>query len=248
MRLVFKPRGANAGLNRYKGKGIYKSIGRKVYLSGVRKRTKEEADADPDKKIERGEGIDDVDSSNIDESGSDKESSIETISNFTEEESVNDDKESNMDNEEEVVNVDKEEVVNDTEDGVDEEMSVKDDVITPKTDVKRKYPPSVIDFLINNNTDKTSIPVPTKLRSLDSSISSCRDNDGFDTHQNKLLNEQKDHALIKIPPTKRKRYPQKICVHCRGNLGVRNDTRYICTLCDVALCKQPCFSEYHCNK
>ena len=55
MRLVFKPRGANAGLNRYKGKGIYKSIGRKVYLSGVRKRTKEEADADPDKKIERGE-------------------------------------------------------------------------------------------------------------------------------------------------------------------------------------------------
>ena len=257
MRLVFKPRGANAGLNRYKGEGIYKSIGRKVYLSGVRKRTKEEADADPDKKIERGEGIDDVDSSNIDESGSDKESSIETISNFTEEESVNDDKESNMDNEEEVVNDDKEseidnkeEVVNDdTEDGVDEEeMSVKDDDITPTTDVKRKYSPSVIDFLINNNADKTSIPVPPKLRSLDSSISSCRDNDGFDTHQNKLLNEKKDHALIKIPPTKRKRYPQKICVHCRGNLGVRNDTRYICTLCDVALCKQPCFSEYHCNK
>jgi len=33
MRLVFKPRGANAGLNRYKGKGIYKSIGRKVPLT-----------------------------------------------------------------------------------------------------------------------------------------------------------------------------------------------------------------------
>ena len=195
-----------------------------------------EADADPDKKIEKGEGIDDVDSSNIDESGSDEESSIETISNFTEEESVNDDKESNIDNKEEVVN-------DDTEDGVDdEELSVKDDDVTPTTAVKRKYPPSVIDFLINNNTVETSIPVPTKLHCLDSSISSSHDNDDFDTHQNKLLNEKKDHALIKIPPTKRKRYPQKICVHCRRNLGVRNDTRYICTSCDVALCKQPCFS------
>ena len=55
-------------------------------------------------------------------------------------------------------------------------------------------------------------------------------------------------SLIKIPPKKRKRYPQKICIHCRQNHGVRKDTRYICTLCDVALCKEPCFAEYHCNK
>ena len=79
----------------------YRYIGRKPY--GVRKVEKNEADADPGKKIEKGEGIDDVDSSNIDASGSDEESSIETISNSTEEESVNDDKESNMDNEEKVV-------------------------------------------------------------------------------------------------------------------------------------------------
>ena len=58
MRLVFKQRGANAGLSRYKGEGVYRSIGRKVFLSGVRKRTKEEADADPDEKIEEGKGID----------------------------------------------------------------------------------------------------------------------------------------------------------------------------------------------
>ena len=216
----------------------YRYIGRKPYLS--RKVEKNEADGD-DKKIEKGEGIDDVDSSNIDESGSDEKSSIETISNFTEEESVNDDKESNMSNEEEVVN-------DDTEDGVDEEeVSVKDDDVTPTTAVKRKYPPSVIDFLINNNTDKTSIPVPTKLHCFDSSISS-RDNDDFDTHQNKLLNEKKDHALIKIPPTKQRKYSQKACAHCRQKYGIRKDTRYICTLCNVALCQEPCFSDYHCNK
>ena len=71
--------------------------------------------------------------------------------------------------------------------------------------------------------------------------------DDFNNHPDGLIKE-KEHSLIKIPPTKRKQYPQKICVHCRQNLGIRNDTRYICTLCDVALCKKPCFSEYHCDK
>ena len=37
MRLVFDSRGAAAGLKRYKGEGIYSSIGRKVLLSGLRK-------------------------------------------------------------------------------------------------------------------------------------------------------------------------------------------------------------------
>ena len=37
MRLVFPSRGAAAGLKRYKGEGIYSSIGRKVLLSGLRK-------------------------------------------------------------------------------------------------------------------------------------------------------------------------------------------------------------------
>ena len=217
----------------------YRYIGRKPYLS--RKVEKNEADGD-DKKIEKGEGIDDVDSSNIDESGSDEKSSIETISNFTEEESVNDDKESNIDDKEEVFNKNEENAVDDLN------LKRKLDEEGQEAGVKHKYPPSIVDFLINNNTDDSSMPVPTKLNCLDSSISSCHDNDDFDTHLNKLLDEKKDHSLIKIPPTKRKRYPQKICVHCRRNLGIRNDTRYICTLCDVALCKQPCFSEYHCDK
>ena len=64
-----------------------------------------------------------------------------------------------------------------------------------------------------------------------------------------LIKERKKHcSLTKIQPKKRKRYSQKICVHCRQNHGVRKDTRYICTLCDVALCKEPCFAEYHYNK
>ena len=43
MRLVLPPRGANAGLKRYKGEGVYRSIGRKN--TSLRKVTKEEADA-----------------------------------------------------------------------------------------------------------------------------------------------------------------------------------------------------------
>ena len=73
--------------------------------------------------------------------------------------------------------------------------------------------------------------------------------DECDIQSNELLKDKKeDHSLIKIPPTKRKKYAQKVCVHCRYKYGVWNDTRYICTLCDIALCKEPCFAEYHCNK
>ena len=230
MRLVIERKGVNggAGLNRYNGRGIYQNIGRKVLLSGLRKVKKDEAEiADLDEKIE-GKGIDVVDSSNSDEStkvDSDEKSSMKSVHN--DEESIQNDEESNE----------------------------KSDEETEASGVKRKYSPSVIDFLINNNTKDSS--TPPKLQCLDSSMSYCHDEndtstksdvDDFDTHLNTLLNEKKNHSLIKIPPTKKKRYPQRICIHCRRNLGVRNDTRYICTLCEVALCKQPCFAEYHCNK
>ena len=252
MRLVINRRNcnANAGLNRYNGRGIYQNIGRKVLLSGLRKVKKDEAEiADLDEKIE-GKGIDVVDSSNSDEStkvDSDEKSSIETTSNSSNETAADEDKESIVD--EKSAHNDEESIQN------DEESNEKSDEETEASGVKRKYSPSVIDFLINNNTEDSS--TPTKLQCLDSSMSYCHDEndtstksdvDDFDTHLNTLLNEKKNHSLIKIPPTKKKRYPQKICIHCRRNLGVRNDTRYICTLCDVALCKQPCFAEYHCNK
>ena len=111
------------------------------------------------------------------------------------------------------------------------------------TGEKRKYSPSVIDFLVNNNSSNSKVAAPSRLQSSDSSMS---DVDAQLSNQSK---ERMNHcSLIKIPPKKRKRYPQKICIHCRQNHGVRKDTRYICTLCDVALCKEPCFAEYHCNK
>ena len=79
----------------------YRYIGRKPYC--VRKVKKDEADADPDKKVEDGKGIDvstntvenvDALDSNINEctnpeSDEDEESSIETISNFIEDGPLN---------------------------------------------------------------------------------------------------------------------------------------------------------------
>ena len=52
------------------------------------------------------------------------------------------------------------------------------------------------------------------------------------------------HLLSQIPPTEKKKWPQKPCIICRRN-GVRHDTRYCCKFCNAALCKEPCFREYH---
>ena len=130
-------------------------------------------------------------------------------------------------------------------------------LVTQKSCVKRNYTPSVIDFLINNNVDDASIPLPTKPQHLDSAISDRQKDNvhkitsltDHDSHMDEIISEQStNHQLTLICPMERKRYPQKKCVHCHRKYGLGNDTRYICTLCDVALCKEPCFSEYHCNK
>ena len=52
------------------------------------------------------------------------------------------------------------------------------------------------------------------------------------------------HLLSQIPPTGKKKWPQKPCVICR-RYGIRHDTRYYCKCCNVALCKEPCFQEHH---
>ena len=271
MRLVINSRNCNAneGLNRYNGKGIYQALG--PQHTGLRKVEKDETNANDLKKKSIGKGINDssmgdvdaVDSSNIEEStkvDSDEDSVREAINNSSNGTVVNKDKESIADDEEKSAHDDEESSVDDEEVDINDEKEdvndadLKEEVDDQKSGDKRKYPPSLVDYLINNNTDDTSITIPTKLQRLDSPMSYCHDEndtstksdvDDFDTHLDTLLNDKKDHSLIKIPPTKKKRYPQKICVHCRQNLGVRNDTRYICTLCDVALCKIPCFSEYH---
>ena len=63
----------------------------------------------------------------------------------------------------------------------------------------------------------------------------------------KMNESSTDHQLSLIHSTERKKWPQKKCVYCRRKFGLRNDTRYICIQCNVAVCK-PCFSDYHCNK
>ena len=52
------------------------------------------------------------------------------------------------------------------------------------------------------------------------------------------------HQPIQIPPTRLKKYPARRCVVCRKH-GHPRDTRYLCTTCNVALCKGRCFDEYH---
>ena len=252
MRLVIDSRGSSAaaGLNRYNGRGIYSSIGRKA---GLRKVKKDEADADDlDKKFE-GKGVDAVDS-NIDKPSnveSEEESSIETASNSTEEKQDNDDRESSLDNKEEDINGNKEDL--------NEDLNEKVDDLTQTAGFKRKYPPSIVDFLINNNPDDTSIP--TKLQRLESSIPDWEENSvssltesqpSITNHDSRNNNERMsekslNHHLSLITPTEGKRWPQKKCVYCRRKYGIRNDTRYFCMECKLALCKEPCFSDYHCD-
>ncbi len=55
--------------------------------------------------------------------------------------------------------------------------------------------------------------------------------------------ERTKHELIQIPPTEKKKWPHKPCVYCRRK-KVRRDTRYICSSCNAALCKD-CFYNYH---
>jgi hypothetical protein len=114
-------------------------------------------------------------------------------------------------------------------------------------------------LLVNNNSSNSEASVPSRLQSSDSSMSDVDDFDTQLSNQSKermnhcsLIKIQKDmnngHSLSKIAPTEKKKWSQKPCVLCRKKYGVRKDTRYICNLCNTALCKEPCFSEYNCNK
>ena len=143
----------------------------------------------------------------------------------------------------------------------DVNLKRKLDEETQEDDVKHKYPPSLVDFLINNNPDDSAIPVPAKLQRLNSSVSDSQESfissiaepqpnlTNHDSPNNETTSKKSiDHHISLICPTEGKKWPQKKCVYCRRKYGVRNDTRYFCIQCNVALCKEPCFSDYHCNK
>ena len=53
-----------------------------------------------------------------------------------------------------------------------------------------------------------------------------------------------EHVLSPIPSNARNRHPQKACVVCR-KYGTVHRTRYLCSICNVNLCKGRCFDEYH---
>ena len=154
-------------MNRYEGEGICSSIGRKHI--GCREVEKEGTDTnDLDKKVRR-KGIDSVDSK-IEECNkleSDEESCTGTISNSTEEEPAIDHKESNVDNEEESVSNHKGSIVD------DEELSEKVDDITPAAGVKRKFPTSFVDSIINKSSEDELQP---KIKFWNTSFLESRDN------------------------------------------------------------------------
>ena len=56
--------------------------------------------------------------------------------------------------------------------------------------------------------------------------------------------DKAEHSISRISQKGKKKYPQKRCVVCRMK-GTRHDTRYYCETCNTALCKSPCFKEYH---
>ena len=166
---------------------------------------------------------------------------MKALSNSSNDTALDEDTESILD--------DKEGIQNENE--LDEKHSERKE----ESGVKRKFPPSFLDSILNKSSEECSQP---KMKCWDTYLPEKRDKDDASTSSNldesdiqpsELLKDKKeDHSLIKIPPTKRRKYSQRACAHCRQKYGIRNDTRYICTLCSVALCQEPCFSDHHCNK
>lgn len=55
------------------------------------------------------------------------------------------------------------------------------------------------------------------------------------------------HFPSYVPPTERKQKPTKRCVVCAKH-SKRAESRYMCSVCGVALCVVPCFKKYHTMK
>ena len=159
--------------------------------------------------------------------------------------------------------VDGDESMDRTVSNVDEETHI--------VGIKRKYlPTSFVDSIINKTTEESPMATQPKIKCLDTSIPQWLDasrsvepkrsvsvnecvkprNTSCDIYQNERMHDMNyvHHTLSKIPSTEQKKWPQKACVHCRRKYGIRHDTRYICILCNAALCKEPCFSDYHYSK
>ena len=233
-RLIIDSRSrANAaeGLKRYNGKGIFSSIGRKALLTGLRKVVSVSYDdggglvANNKHSESIGKQADEM--FDLKEGEGIVYDSIDVFSMPDEETctiestSRSSEKEDNSDH---------------RDAGGDDDDKSMNQSVDQVADGKRKIPPSFIDSIINGTVDGSQ----SKIRRLDNSI--------IPESNERMPSKKSEHTLSKIAATERKKWPQKKCVYCRQKYGIRNDTRYICMQCDVALCKEPCFSDYHCNK
>ena len=62
----------------------------------------------------------------------------------------------------------------------------------------------------------------------------------------RILNNH--HYIEFIPPTEKKKNPQRachVCAHSTRKPKKRKDTRFMCSECNVSLCINPCFKDYH---
>ncbi|GFR25865.1 uncharacterized protein TNCT_613011 [Trichonephila clavata] len=58
----------------------------------------------------------------------------------------------------------------------------------------------------------------------------------------------KGHKMVPVPPTEKKKGGvMRKCRACSSH-GVRKETSVMCANCGVALCKFPCFRNYHTRK
>jgi hypothetical protein len=70
---------------------------------------------------------------------------------------------------------------------------------------------------------------------------------GHRRDDNTVRRQTERHFPKRIPPTEKKSKPTRRCVVCSKH-GKRRETVYHCRDCDVALCVNECFKDYHTKK
>ena len=60
-----------------------------------------------------------------------------------------------------------------------------------------------------------------------------------------LLPDDQPHPIVRVPPTENKPRPSRPCFRCYANGRKRKESRFMCGVCGVTLCRRPCFVVYH---
>ena len=99
-----------------------------------------------------------------------------------------------------------------------------------------------IEISPNEDEDNSNIQSSSLERRYSQDVKNINKNDPISGEKKSFDGD--GHFISQIPPTEKKKWPQKPCILCR-RYGVRHDTRYYCKFCNTALCKESCFREYH---